>query len=324
MTARRAAWISRARSWIRDRLDGQQFEMTVVRRQPWSFVIKVRSPGKSFFFKACAEPGRHEAALLPRLAETFPDLVPAPLAVDEALAWLLLPDCGRRLKNLHKEPQRHAVWLDMLPRYAEIQRWASGRLDEWAAMGMPDRRPGRLPGALQALLADDDAICLGQPHGLSADMRRSLLAALPDLAAACRMLADGPVPASLDHGDLHNSNLLVQQGQYRLLDWGDANLAHPFCSLLVTLDALGADLKSPGARQQVAALRDAYLGAWSAFTDWKTLEKLFDAALWVGHICRALDFQHMLTLADEDFLRKFRPHIALWLRKWYANRGLFI
>ncbi len=324
LSSRRKAWLAGAYRWIRNALGEPEIRTTTVRRQPWSLVLKVRAAGRTAFFKACAEQGRHEAALLPLLAAAFPDLVPAPLALDPEKAWLLLPDCGMRLKNLGGGVSRSQVWLSVLPRYAELQRWASERLDEWRRLGMPDRRPEKLTHKLRALLADDEAVLAGLPDGLSDQERSSMLSAVPGFEQACRRLEAGPVPPSLDHGDLHNSNLLAQDGHFRLVDWGDANLAHPFCSLLVTFDVLDALPNQSQGRQRAGALRDAYLDRWSAFADRPTLEDLFRTALWVGHICRALDFQHMLAPAEAGFRRKFLPYIARWLRGWYENRTPFV
>ena len=51
---------------------------------------------------------------------------------------------------------------------------------------------------------------------------------------------------TLDHGDLHAWNLFVRDGHVRILDWGDANVAHPLFSLSVEWEP---------------AARAAYLGA---------------------------------------------------------------
>jgi hypothetical protein len=56
-------------------------------------------------------------------------------------------------------------------------------------------------------------------------------------------MADGPL-ATVQHDDVHETNVLrgaglVGQphlvGQLYLIDWGDAVVSHPFCSMRVTL-----------------------------------------------------------------------------------------
>ena len=49
-----------------------------------------------------------------------------------------------------------------------------------------------------------------------------------------------PVPASLDHNDLHQQNVLGG-GPYRFYDWGDAVVAHAFAALLVPSQVLSGE-----------------------------------------------------------------------------------
>ena len=69
----------------------------------------------------------------------------------------------------------------------------------------------------------------------------------------------------MQHDDLHAGNVLPAAhgvGGDRFFDWGDAAVAHPFGTLLVTLRSMAATL---GLRPDDAALRrvrDAYLDAW--------------------------------------------------------------
>jgi len=282
--------------------------------------MEVYGPGARAYFKACADPGRHEAALVPKLAEAFPELVPAPLAFSERKGWLLLPDCGSILNGQSGDPDAWNAWLEVLSRYASLQVWAATRREDWVRMHMPDRRPEYLPEMLRALLVDDSSICLGRPDGLTKLEQREMLGLVPDFEEACRELTGGPILPSLDHGDLHKNNLLALDNGYRLVDWGDSCLAHPFSSLATTLDGLGGGLLDADGWSRGTALRRTYLDAWSDAAAQDVLERTFKTALWVGHIGRVLNFQHMLAPANDHFRQRFLPLIPKWLRQWRDRR----
>ncbi|HEY5629548.1 MAG TPA: hypothetical protein VIR16_08565, partial [Candidatus Limnocylindrales bacterium] len=78
--------INEAQAWIADRLRELGFEavgpVEQVRVRPWSLVLSVPTDRGRVFFKANEPAFRHEGALETLLAARFPDVVPAPLAVD--------------------------------------------------------------------------------------------------------------------------------------------------------------------------------------------------------------------------------------------------
>ena len=156
----------------------------------------------------------------------------------------LFRDYGGTLREALHGADSLEVWQHLLRRYAEIQIASRPETTCWLALGVPDRRLESLPELLRALLADDAALCLGHSAGLLAAERATMRALLPEFGACCRELAAMPYPAALDHGDLHAGNILVSEGTYSFSDWGDANLTHPFCSLLVICHLLGSDFAS--------------------------------------------------------------------------------
>ena len=98
--------------------------------------------------------------------------------------------------------------------------------------------PARFDEALEAIDGDDRVAALR-----------------PAVVEWCERLAASPMPASIDHNDLHAFNILAGE---RFYDWGDAVVAHPFASMLalewVDTDAAGRE-----------RLRDAYLEPFADF-----------------------------------------------------------
>ena len=116
------------------------------------------------------------------------------------------------------------------------------------------------------LLDKPDALSAAQLAGLRADQGR--------FAEWCDQLAATGVAASLQHDDLHDANIFVPYdgvGPYRVFDWGDASVAHPFTTLLVTLRVVAYRLELTGGAAELLRLRDAYLEPWTGEHDRATL-----------------------------------------------------
>ena len=97
----------------------------------------------------------------------------------------------------------------------------------------------------------------------------------------------------------HDGNVLAGDGGYRVIDWGDSGVAHPFATLLVTLRSVGnafelGDWTPFGpAAPELERLRDAYLEPWSDRLARAELVRLVRIAGWTGMLAstaRALYF----------------------------------
>ncbi|MFF0266343.1 phosphotransferase [Kribbella sp. NPDC004536] len=256
------SWRASALGWLDAELGRIGVRETGARRvrvRPWSVIVRV-SAVDPVWFKAAAPGAAFEAGLGAALASWAPEYVLTPYAVDAARGWSLLPSGGSLLRALPPGPDE---WEQALTQYAELQRAVVPRVSEMLRLGVPDARE---PVALF-----DEAVASNST--LTAVERARLLELRPLLAEWCSELAAIGVPDSLDHADLHDGQILVAGGgRYRFFDWGDANVGHPFFSLLVALER-AADLHGPSV---VARLEDAYLERWTA--DGLTLAELRRAA----------------------------------------------
>ena len=229
--------------------------------EPWGEVARVPLRGGGWaWFKACEPARAFEVPLTTALAGRWPDRLPGVLAGDEERGWLLLADAGERV-GLDADI---ALWLEALPRYAELQRGETAHVDEHLAKGVPDRRLARFPELYERLLAAEPRI-----------ERR------PELAPLWEELAAAGIPATIQHDDLHGHNVYAERG-LRFLDWGDACISHPFLTFFVTVAHLG---NPPEER-----LRDAYLEPWGG----AELRETFAVARRLGPYAHA--FKELETL----------------------------
>jgi hypothetical protein len=313
-------WRADAESWIGDRLAEHGRSVTGPVEQPhvypWSTVLRVPTGEGPVWFKANSVGTAYEVPLLRRLAQWCPDRVLVPLALDETEGWLLLPDGGQTLRVADAGATPFDHWAEVLVEYADLQRMLAPRADEMLAAGVPDLRPAALPGHLADLLSDEDALLLDRPDGLAAEQLRELRAMEGRFSAWCDELAATGIAPSLQHDDLHDGNVFVPyggRGPYRVFDWGDASVAHPFTTLLVTLRVVAYRLDLPNGAPELLRLRDAYLEAWSGEHDRATLLAAVDLALRTGPVGRALSWRRSLIGATGAARARHGEGIPGWL-----------
>jgi hypothetical protein len=211
----------------------------VVRRAPWASVVVWERPESSVWGKAMCPGFAAECRILPLLARRRPDKVLEPRRVDPDRGLLLLPDGGPTIDT----GLDAAAWTDFIVGYAGLQQDLVGCEARLLAAGCVDLRPG---AAVQRLAQHMESGAV--------DHRQHLV---DWLGAVADGLGD-EIPPTIQHDDLQPSNVLLDG---RILDWGDASLAHPFASLLTAL--MPGNPRRPGRPAERRAMRDAYLASWA-------------------------------------------------------------
>ncbi len=245
--------------------------------RPWATALRIDSADGVVWLKAGGVGTSYEARLVRALVAYGAPHLLTPLAIDVERGWLLLPDGGPTLRSVLDRDPSLAHWERVLPKYAALQRAVEHR----ALPGTEDHSPRRLPELLDQLLRD-----------LPVGPRAELEALQPRFAQWCDELATCGIPATLQHDDLHDNNVFSRDVFF---DWGDAALAFPFSSLLVTLRSVAARWAlAPGA-QELVRLRDAYLEPWTDRHSRTELELLALLATRVGKVGRSRAWQRALT-----------------------------
>lgn len=296
------AWLAGAHAWIREQCARLGLvvsgEITQPHVRPWSTVLRVATSGGALYFKAVVPALVHEAALTAALARWCPDAVLPVLACDARRGWLLLPDGGTRFRSLPDE-ERERRWLYVLPRYAELQIEVARHGAEILALGVPDRRPKRMPAVFGSFFESARYVGTGTPHALTPEELARLRALRPRIGELCDALAAGPIPASVQHDDLHDGNVLVGDGGLAVFDWGDASLAHPFFSLRVALQRRDPVLGAGVDEAMVARARDAYLEPWTRFAPRARLLEIARMAQVVSVVARVLAWDLALREVED-------------------------
>jgi aminoglycoside phosphotransferase (APT) family kinase protein len=230
--------------------------------------LRVPTADGIVWFKAARPAFSHDARVLAILRPLAPGLLPDVIATTDH-GWLLLADAGERARE-------HPIdWRAMLHAYAELQRGAAAHVDALLTAGAYDNRPERVLERVCALM-----------HYLPAELAAALDARLPHVAERIDRLSASRLPATIDHGDLHDGNVFSSPGRVRIIDWGDSAVAHPLFTLSV-------------------AEPDEFawtLEAWDGHAPRGELEEEAAIVEELRFLLRALNWEHVAALGESEHL----------------------
>jgi hypothetical protein len=249
-----------------------------------SSVLRVETTPRPVYFKASLDLPlfANEGSVMAGLAQLYPEVVPAPLAVYPAQNWMLLDDLG---KPLGREAPLEKK-MDLFRAMARIQIDSTSRIDRLIQMGCIDRRIPWLQAHLDELMADEVTL-----RKLTQAERNNLQHALPRLQSLLTELDRLPIPPSLIHGDLHTGNVASVAGKIQIFDWTDAAISHPFFDLDVIFTAEDSAV--------CEALQAAYLSAWEEHFQAGLVRRAFELARVVYGLYHAVSYQFILNNLDE-------------------------
>ena len=233
---------------------------------------------------------------------------------------MLTRDAGTRLREHLQSAADLRHWEALLPAYAELQIALAPRVEELLALGVPDTRLATIPGLLEELLDDPDALLLDLPDGLTSDELRRIRESLPEIRALCLELADYGIPETLQHDDFNDGNICIRRGAHVFFDWGDACVSHPFHTLVVTLRSVAMRLDLEPGGHELLRLRDAYLEPFGAFAGLDELRVAFELAYRAGTIGRSLAWYRYFKGADPRYRAEIADALPYGLQR-FLERG---
>jgi hypothetical protein len=284
-----------AEAWIRTHVQPIG-AAEVVRARPWATTARIPTTDGPVWFKACAPSHSFEPELVAGVAAGWADLVPELLAHDVERGWLLLGDAGVPFDRLDNPPE---LWLQLLPRYAELQR------DFTPPASVPDRNLERWPELFAELAASELPL---QPPEIE-----RLRAHGPRFTELCARLAEHGLPPAIQHDDLHHRNAFVDGDRLRIIDWGDASRSHPFVSLVVTFRFLEERNGLSPSDPWFVRLRDAYLEPWG-----EGLSEASELSQQLGRFVHAFGWLSLRPLLPEDSRAGYDTGFATVLRRALA------
>ena len=307
------AWIDRAVCPLSINRTGPTEEHT---SRLWSVVLKVRTDHGMAWFKENCPGQRGEAGIVQALVGIAPDHVVRPLAVDAERGWLLMQDHGATLAS--RGATTEDVWMDVVTRYADLQRQTEPYGVLLGAAGLEQVPPDRLTTSVRACIDRLAAMPDGHPVRVDADVVSAARGALDRLDELAAELAAGPVPCALEHNDLHHDNAFVAapgESGLRFFDFGDALWAHPFCSLFVTRDVIAREWETHEDDPRLVRIVDAYLERWTDLASIGEVRALLEIALRVAPAHRFISWERCFAGAGLDVDLGIASKPGFWLSR---------
>ncbi|MER6106150.1 phosphotransferase [Streptomyces sp. NPDC001832] len=313
------AWREEALGWAERGLAAHGLRETgqwKVRLRPWSVLVRMSVEGlDAVWFKANPPASAFEAGLTEALARWVPEYVLKPLAVDAGRGWSLLPDGGALFRDVLDSTRGTAdphAWEEPVRQYAAMQRTLVPYAEEIELLGVPSARTTALPMTFDRVVDGNTAL---EPADLKA-----LRELRPRLAEWCEELAGAGIADTLDHSDLHDGQLFASgPGRFTFFDWGDAAVAHPFCSFLVPSRAA----RERFGPEVLLRLRDAYLEPWEGNGRTKAeLRRAVSLAWRLGAIGRACSWGRLFPGASDSVGAAGDAEGARWLLELFTEPPL--
>jgi hypothetical protein len=282
-------------------------EALLVHDRPWSQVIRIPTDRGAVFCKTVIPALGYEVPVTASLARWMPDRVTQVIAADPGRRLLLMEDAGERFRMRIERDHDVTAWQGILPRYAELQIAMAHRANEFVAMGAPDRRASALAVAFEAVVNTDELLTIAGPQSTTTQDLAALRALIPRVREACVELG-GTIPDTIQHDDLHDGQVFIQDGVVRFLDWGDSNVSHPFFTLVVFQRHIAHFLGCDEHDARVTRLRDEYLEPFTGAVPRARIDACLPIALRLGRLCRALTWADLVrVLPPEDRDREMVP-----------------
>ena len=301
----RRGWFSEASDWIHAQLEGVE-RIEQVKNWGISSVLRARTTSGDCYFKVSTARAlfAHEPLVTQALASRFPELIPAPMAVDAQRRWMILPDIGVSLEdvsNLSLPDWQHLIGL-----YARLQREMVGQEAWLFRAGCLDRRAPVLKAHVREFLSNNAAL-----SGLEPEVVAQVRSLEDQWLVACDQLSDTGIPDSLVHGDWGARNIAVQDGVYRFYDWTDACVAHPFFDVPTVLD----DVVETFGEVAREPLLKAYLEPWTDFAPLEQLKDILPVVQVAGCLHQAVSLWKILEGLEPSAQFELSWQLPMWLRR---------
>ena len=305
------AWRAEVMEWIGRQLAdvGRAVTGEAVQRRirPWSTQLVVPSDGGIVWFKANCPSSAYEPGVHRALAQLEPGEVEAPLAIDADRGWMLTADRGTTLADSHDASL--AEWQSVVALAARVQRQVADHSDALVGAGLPDCSPATVVARYAWLVDQLAELPTDHPSHLPADEAESLRAKTHLVDEAVAALLAAPLPASLQHGDLHPGNVFVVDGTMRFFDFGDAQWAHVLEVLAVPYGYSTRVTHHPWPE-----ILDAYAQVWADLIDRAALEALMVPAMVTHAVNRSFTWLGAIEGAQPEELSEWGDAPLYYLR----------
>lgn len=292
-------------------------EFEPVRLMPWSRVYRCLTNMGYVYFKHTPNASFDEGKLIQILESRFKKAVPTVIATNSLTHCFLMYDSGKTLRTAFTDhPYDVTLIFPVLDVYAKIQKVWTGEIQTLLDKGVMDWRSSALLEHYEDLLMGIDFL---KSIGLEQTEIEELVGARDYFKERLRRLDHFNIPPTLEHGDFQDNNILIQEGNLVVSDWGDAVIAHPFFSLSTFIKSAVRHHKIDKTPHILDSIENFYLDHWTDVTSKDELRRAYEDVKIVGDIRWVISFYNATREGGSEAYLPFRDSILKSVRDFLGN-----
>ncbi|MDP3533604.1 MAG: phosphotransferase [Alphaproteobacteria bacterium] len=304
--------------WAEDYLNINGYKVLnkpqIIRDMPWSCVTKFDTSKGGIFLKSMAKDFSIEPKILLFLSRHITQKVPKIIASNVDLSCFLMKDCGVPLRTILKKSFNAELYCKALEIYADIQIKTIPYVDKLLMTGVNDWRLKKLSQLYNDFIKQRDMLIVDGLMPSEIDVLEHLI---PKLQILCERLASYTIPETIEHGDFHDNNILIQGDRITINDWGDTSIAHPFFSIVSVLDSAKRNHQLND--KVCLKLQKMYLAQWKDYGTEDNLQEAFVLAQIIKHFTFALSFARIKSCDGIELFPEYKGYVAESLRDFIKN-----
>lgn len=304
-------------AWAQDFLKTHDYKILgnakTIRDRPWSCVSCFETDKGPLYLKSMAQPYANEGILLLFLAQKGITNITTVIAHNPAFSCFLMKGAGWPLRKIQTIDFNEDIFCRFLKHYTQIQINCIPLVDQLLSIGVPDWRLHRLPYLYRDFINKTELL---ENDSLTPKEITILHELSPHMNVLCQELAGFNIPETLEHGDFHDNNILIEGDQITINDWGDAFLSHPFLSLAAALDSARRNHNLQETDQGYRQAREAYLSQWQDFANLDNLMKASNMAQHLHFFVFAMGFSRIYDCPGIENFPKFKGYVTESLRNF--------
>jgi hypothetical protein len=301
--------------WAEDYLFNHEYTLLqpheLICEMPWAKVIRFITSQGNIYCKQTAALFSIEPTLIQFLRKHIVKNVPQVIISNKKLCCFLMKDAGTPLRQQLKTNYQSDLFCDALKLYASLQKKTIPHVDELLNLGLPDWRLNQLPTLYLHLLQQKKILF---SDGVTSSEIETLQVLSPKFTELCNCLSQYKIPETIEHGDFHDNNILINNHHFTINDWGEATISHPFFSLASCLNSAIRKYGFKKTDQQYLDLQNIYLTQWLKYGTKEQLLEAFQLAEQIRYVQFALSFSYVVLCSGTEKLKQYRGYIAEPLR----------
>lgn len=309
-------WFSEIKPYIKNILERNGYSVLGEIKQFYlskiSCILKVETNQGFIYIKRVLPPlFEKEPLITKKMSEYEPKYFPEIVFIDSKKGLIFTKDFG---ENVLAESKNIDDFLNTVKSYAKLQIAMIKHSANLISVGMVDRSLNKMLTQLKDMLIKGDKIFLDEENCLTSQEVKQILENFEKIEGLVLELSKYNIPETIDHGDLHNYNISIKDGNIIFYDWADCSISHPFISMRVFFWSVFGQIENPieyfnTKDDPYELLLSAYLEDWKEYGAVEDLRKAFDLSQKISYISFSIQYILLVDSLENHSKLRYKDYI---------------